>query len=174
MNAGRRRNAPPQGETTQGEVTRDEATQGDQPETFRLLKEYLQFQVDTSWYIHANENNAPELSYLTLGLSGEAGEFADEVKKIVRLCGQHNKYHFDQLMRNPVHRNTLEKEIGDVFWYLHRLIAFLGIDIRMLVVMNTYKLFHRIKKMDEYRDMEWPFTAISYQEAHDWFKEIGD
>ena len=69
----------------------------------KVAQEYLKFQKDTRWFKHAGEGNAPELSYLMLGLAGEAGEAADEFKKIVRLCGQKDDIRFKALMTHPEH-----------------------------------------------------------------------
>lgn len=146
-------------------------------------KEYNEFQKATSWYKHAHERNAPELGYLTLGLVGEAGEFADEFKKIIRKCGFLEDGSFDRLMMDPRNRVNLHKEIGDVVWYLNRLLHFLGLDLEMVMVMNTYKLYRRLKGTDsknpqrpEFADLEWPFTNpdYSWEAIHEQFKDIGD
>jgi len=139
-------------------------------------KEYNEFQKATSWYKHAHEHNAPELAYLTLGLVGEAGEFADEFKKMIRKVGFLEDGSWDQIMCHPEHRANLHKEIGDTLWYLNRLIHFLGLDLEMVMVMNTYKLYRRLRGRPEYKDLKWPFTNpdYSWEAIHEQFKDIGD
>lgn len=141
-----------------------------------VAKEYLEFQNATSWFKHAGEHNAPELAYLTLGLIGESGEFADEVKKITRLSGYFDDGHFQALLIHPGHRPVLHKEIGDVVWYLNKLLAYLGLDFDTVMVMNTYKLYRRLKGRPEYDDLQWPFTDphYSWEAIHEQFKDIGD
>lgn len=139
-------------------------------------KEYLEFQNATSWYVHAGEKNAPELSYLIHGLNGESGEFTDEFKKITRKCGYTNPTEFARLMHHPEHRATLHKEAGDVVWYLNKILDFLGLDLEMVMVMNTYKLYRRLKDRPEFEELEWPFTNpdYSWKAIHEQFKDIGD
>lgn len=148
-------------------------------------KEYLNFQNATSWYAHAGEHNAPELAYLTLGLVGESGEFADEVKKITRKSGYFpaTDKEFQRLLLHPEHRRVLHKEIGDTVWYLNKLLDYLGLDFEMVMVMNTYKLYRRLKGTDPrnpqrtvFKDLKWPFTnpLYSWDVIHEQFKDIGD
>ena len=60
--------------------------------------------------------------YTCLGLAGEAGEVADELKKVIRdnltieLCG--NTF----LDFSPERKKNLQAELGDVFWYWCKLI----------------------------------------------------
>ena len=86
-------------------------------------------------------------------------------------------------MNYPEHRTKLHKEIGDTLWYLNRLIHFLGMDLEMVMVMNTYKLYRRLKGFDipgggrpEFDSLEWPFTNpdYSWEAIHEQFKDIGD
>ena len=57
------------------------------------------------------------LAYLTLGVTGEAGEVAEKIKKIIRN---------DEGVVSPEKREELKKEIGDVLWYLAMLSRELG------------------------------------------------
>jgi len=126
-----------------------------------IISKYTDYQDATSWYKHWNEDNAPELSYLTLGLVGEAGEFADNVKKIVRKVGQLDITGFRVAMREGAERG-LTDELGDVLWYLNKLCTFLGVTIEDLMVDNTAKLHERYGRES---GAEWPFDHITFEEA---------
>ena len=126
-----------------------------------LTFEYTDYQIKTTWYAHANENNAPELSYLALGLAGEAGEFADAVKKLVREVGQRDDDAYYREMKLHV-RDKLIDELGDVLWYLNKLTTFFGLTIEDLMIANTVKLHERWGIPN---NVEWPFTHISYEDA---------
>lgn len=68
---------------------------------------------------------------LTLGLVGEAGEFAEKVKK---------KYRTTPLVPEP---GTMGKELGDVLWYLARLADVYGFTMSQIMAMNVEKLESR-------------------------------
>lgn len=93
------------------------------------FKEYQQKTGDTAMY---PKNEA--LNYLTLGLSGEAGEVAGKVKKIIRDKGG---------IVNPEDEKALAKELGDVMWYLAQLCTYLGADMGEVAQANIDKLASR-------------------------------
>ena len=62
-----------------------------------------------------------------LGLSGEAGEFLDMIKKWIF----HNK---------PFDEEHAKKEIGDVMWYVAMLCFSFGWDLDEILQMNVDKL----------------------------------
>ncbi len=126
-----------------------------------IIREYVGYQWRTTWYAHANECNAPELSYLALGLAGEAGEFADAVKKIVREVGQADPNAYWKAM-NEGARDKLINELGDVLWYLSKLTVFLGLSLEDLMVDNTVKLHERWGIPN---GVDWPFAHITFEEA---------
>ncbi len=138
---------------------------------------YRLFLQNSSWYTHVAEGNLKELTYLTLGLGGEAGEFTDEIKKIVREDG------FDGAITSidgPT-RRKLVLEIGDVLWYVTRLGDMLGLTIDDLMVLNTLKLFRRMHALAEEGKLpidapSWPFyyVGVSEQDAVEfWESNIG-
>lgn len=71
------------------------------------------------------------LSYLTLGLTGEAGEIANKVKKILRDDG-------GSLTKEKTEK--LLEECGDVMWYLAQLVEYLGSDMETVAKENLEKL----------------------------------
>lgn len=62
-----------------------------------------------------------------LGLAGEAGEFADKLKKL--------HYH-----SKPITSEDMAKELGDVLYYVARLAGHLGFSLQQVVEMNVEKL----------------------------------
>jgi len=78
-----------------------------------------------------------ELSYLALGLVGEAGEIANHIKKVLR---DYNGKVTDEM------KKTLINELGDVEWYIARLCEFLGTTIEDVMQINFEKLESRKKR----------------------------
>lgn len=72
--------------------------------------------------------------YPTLGLVGEAGEVAEKVKKIFR----DNNGELD-----AERKTVLEKELGDVLWYLAQLATELGLSLDDIAKNNIAKLQSR-------------------------------
>lgn len=72
--------------------------------------------------------------YPTLGLVGEAGEVAEKMKKIIRDKGGQID---DQT------RIELQKELGDVLWYLTQLSVELGLTLDDVATANITKLKSR-------------------------------
>ncbi|UTH13308.1 nucleoside triphosphate pyrophosphohydrolase family protein [Macrococcus equipercicus] len=70
------------------------------------------------------------LTNYALGLTGEAGEVADQIKKHV--------FHGHQL-----DRDELKKELGDVLWYIANLAAVNGIELAEVAELNINKLKKR-------------------------------
>ena len=83
--------------------------------------------------IYPKENNM-DLIYTVLGLTGEAGEIANKVKKIIR----------DNDGRlTPEVRDALEGELGDVLWYVAGVAAALGASLDQIAFKNLAKLQSR-------------------------------
>ena len=74
------------------------------------------------------------VSYLALGLNGEAGEVAEKVKKIIRDRGG--------VIGNQ-HQDDLVKELGDVLWYAANLASVLGVELEEVAQTNLDKLQSR-------------------------------
>ena len=74
-----------------------------------------------------NEIDAGGLLNGCLGLSGEAGELNDIVKKWI--------FH-----KKPLDREHMKKEIGDVCWYIADICHSMGFDLGEIFQMNIDKL----------------------------------
>ena len=71
----------------------------------------------------------------TLGLVGEAGEFAEKIKKCIRDTSDYN----DQ-------KEELLKELGDVLFYLTSLCNYFDSDLSIVMEMNIRNLHDRKKR----------------------------
>jgi NTP pyrophosphatase (non-canonical NTP hydrolase) len=77
------------------------------------------------------------ITYPTLGLVNEAGEFAGKVKKIFRdKDGQISEED----------RQALKAELGDVLWYLAQLCTELNLTLSEVAEHNLEKLFSRLER----------------------------
>lgn len=86
---------------------------------------------------------AREYIYPTLGLVGEAGEFADKIKKVFR--DRKGKISKD-------YKEELKKELGDILWNLSQCATELNLSLDDIAKTNIEKLksrFIRGKVMGE-------------------------
>lgn len=67
------------------------------------------------------------VSMAALGLTGEAGEVADIIKKVL--------YH-----SHPIDRDKLRKELGDVLYYIASMASALKLDLSEIALVNIEKL----------------------------------
>lgn len=72
--------------------------------------------------------------YPTLGISGESGEVAEKVKKILR--DKEGKVDEED-------KKEIAKELGDVLWYIAQLSSELGLDLDDVARGNIEKLRSR-------------------------------
>ena len=79
-----------------------------------------------------------DLVYPALGLTGEAGEVADKIKKFWRNDGITEGWRL-----NEEQRDALLKELGDVAWYLTALAQSLGSSLAAVLEMNRVKCLDR-------------------------------
>lgn len=82
-----------------------------------------------------NERDVPIARLMTaaVGMSAEAGEFTEIIKKLVfqgKELTEENKIH-------------LLKELGDVYWYFTQAMLGLGVDLNEVVLTNVTKLSAR-------------------------------
>lgn len=91
--------------------------------------DFDEYQVESATTAKNNiKNNVP---YLALGLTGEAGEVAELVKKAIRDTG------------GSLDTDKLKKELGDVLWYVSQLASHYQIDLSDVANGNLNKLFSR-------------------------------
>jgi NTP pyrophosphatase (non-canonical NTP hydrolase) len=92
--------------------------------------EYMKLAWNTAIYPKAGDN----LYYPTLGLSGEAGEVANKVKKVMR--------DFNDVMNDDL-REAIKDELGDTLWYVAALCIELGVTMDDVAECNIKKLRDR-------------------------------
>lgn len=98
------------------------------------FNEYADETDRTAIYPDAGEGSADALAYVGLGLVGEAGELANQIKKILR---------DDNGEVTVERRETIKKELGDVLWYAARLCRELYLDMDDIAEANIEKLLKR-------------------------------
>ena len=98
-----------------------------------LLNDYHLESRSTARYPDAGNN----LIYPTLGLTGEAGEVADKVKKLLR----DRSGVVDQRFTDDV-----ALELGDVLWYVAQLATELGLTLEDVASANLRKLKSRSQR----------------------------
>lgn len=75
--------------------------------------------------------------YPALGLGGEVGEIQEKMKKVMR----DREGYIDSDLKA-----LLEKELGDVLWYLSQLASELGLSLEDIAINNIKKLRSRQKR----------------------------
>lgn len=93
------------------------------------VNEYQQKALETAVYPQQYK-----IIYPALGLTGEAGECSDKVKKVIR----DNPCKFTEQKKEEI-----AKEIGDVMWYCATLANDIGYDLETICEMNYNKLHSR-------------------------------
>ena len=93
------------------------------------LNEYQNKALETALYPQESK-----IIYPTLGLTGEAGEVADKVKKVIR--DNNNTFSEDK-------KKEIMKEVGDVLWYAAVLSHDLGYTLEEVAEANYEKLASR-------------------------------
>lgn len=97
------------------------------------FKEYQKKSRKTALYPNLGDN----IIYPTLGLSGESGEVAEKVKKLIR-----DK---DGVIDDEF-KDEIEKELGDVLWYISQLSTELGLEMDDVAEKNIEKLYSRLDR----------------------------
>jgi NTP pyrophosphatase (non-canonical NTP hydrolase) len=96
------------------------------------LSEYQRLSRSTAHYPRQEA-----LTYPALGLAGEAGEFADHAKKVIRDDGGEV---------SAERREAMGKELGDVLWYVAQLATELGLELDEIAQGNLDKLRSRMDR----------------------------
>lgn len=97
------------------------------------FEEYQEKSRKTAIYPNAGEN----FVYPTLGLSGEVGEVAEKIKKVIR---DKNGVMDDES------REMIQKELGDVMWYVAQLASELKLSLDEIAQKNIEKLYSRMER----------------------------
>ena len=97
------------------------------------LNHYQQQARETAMYPNLGNNPI----YPTLGLSGEAGEVSEKVKKVMR--DKNGVFDDDS-------RYQIVLELGDVLWYVSQLSSELGFDLEKVAIENLKKLSSRAER----------------------------
>jgi NTP pyrophosphatase (non-canonical NTP hydrolase) len=95
------------------------------------LNEYQKEAAKIAFYEH------DDIAYCALGITGEAGEIADHVKKMLR---------DDKGELTNEREQQLVKELGDVLWYVARMAGKLGYDLDIIAIRNLEKIQDRLKR----------------------------
>jgi NTP pyrophosphatase (non-canonical NTP hydrolase) len=95
------------------------------------LEEYEEFVLSLA-SPSSTESYEAKIVTAGLGLSGEAGEFADHVKK-------------DVFHKKPMNKESAVKELGDVLWYLAFASRAIGSNLQEVMEVNVAKLSARYK-----------------------------
>ena len=98
------------------------------------LRKHMKRTITTAVYPFAGLGDVQALMYVALGLSGEAGEIANQVKKVARDDGG---------MVSAERRAKVVDELGDVMWYWLRLCYEMSIDPYDVLMHNEAKLTER-------------------------------
>lgn len=98
------------------------------------LRAHMNRTATTAVYPFSGSGNVQGLMYIGLGIAGEAGEIANQVKKIARDDGG---------FVTPERRGKIEDELGDVGWYWLRFCYELGFDPYEVLARNEQKLRQR-------------------------------
>ena len=97
------------------------------------FEEYQKKSRKTAVYPKAGDN----VYYPTLGLTGEAGEVANKIKKIMR---DKNDQVDDET------REIMEGELGDVLWYVAQIATELNLSLDEIAQKNIDKLYSRMER----------------------------
>lgn len=108
-----------------------------------LVSEYQKRTADTAIYgLSINDAFAHNegvgqylrVAYVSGGICGEAGEIAEHVKKALR---------DDSMYFTPERVIKIQKEIGDLCWYVSQMCTELGLDLNLVMARNLEKLLDR-------------------------------
>ena len=83
------------------------------------------------------------LAYCGLGITGEAGEVADKVKKLYRDDKIHEMDAVAKQVCLDIHKQGIAKELGDVLWYITAMANILDLSLEEVAEMNYNKLMKR-------------------------------
>ncbi len=121
--------------TQEGQLELEFGTQTNETHKYKRISDLDMYQqVAKSTAIYPREQ---AIIYPTLGLTGEAGEVANKVKKIIRDGSNKND---EKLV------SEIKAEIGDCLWYIAVLADDFNIKLSDIASANIEKLANRQKK----------------------------
>ena len=98
------------------------------------FNEYQKKSAEFDLYKKTSDLKSPAFIEKVLGLTGEAGETADKIKKLLRdQDGQ----------ASPEDKAAIKKELGDVLWYIANVARYLDVDLDDVATTNLEKLSSR-------------------------------
>jgi NTP pyrophosphatase (non-canonical NTP hydrolase) len=101
----------------------------------KLITEFNDYQEKASkTAVYPKKGKAIALMYTALGLAGEAGEVANQVKKILR---------DDNMEITPERYAKIKDELGDVLWYVAAMCSELMVNMGGIANSNIEKLAQR-------------------------------
>jgi NTP pyrophosphatase (non-canonical NTP hydrolase) len=103
----------------------EQTTSGPSSHFEKLMMRYAELEVQDA--------NIPKLTTAALGITAEAGEFAEVVKKIFLQGKPYNE-------ENIFH---MKRELGDIMWYMAQACMALDTDFDEILSMNVEKLSAR-------------------------------
>jgi NTP pyrophosphatase (non-canonical NTP hydrolase) len=92
---------------------------------------------DYEAFTDTTDRSPKQLWYYGLGISGEAGETSDKIKKAYRLAGLNGGA---ETVLEHLDRDGLIAELGDTLWYLVRIARTLGVSLEEIMSANEAKL----------------------------------
>ena len=98
------------------------------------------------WFPTNHTSQRAAITHCTLGLAGEAGEVADEIKKILG----HGK---------PIDKAKILNEVGDVLFYADRVLAAFGATMSECMEANFSKLSTRYPTGFDSAERKFGFTV---------------
>ena len=99
------------------------------------FKEYQKLAITTDTFGGLPQPiTSPAFMSKLLGLSGESGEVAEKFKKI---------YRDNQSKLGPEQLKEIQKELGDVLWYINALCCYLGLSLEDVAEGNLNKVLDR-------------------------------
>ena len=121
--------------TQEGQLELEFGTQTNETHKYKRISDLDMYQqVAKQTAIYPREQ---AIIYPTLGLTGEAGEVANKVKKIIRDGTNKNNENLVQ---------EISAEIGDCLWYISVLADDIGVKLSDIANNNLIKLENRKKK----------------------------
>lgn len=106
------------------------------------ISEYQRKAMETAIY---PSGDFAGLAYAALGLNGEAGEFAEHVKKIARDSdATESREKLDSAITARL--DSMVKELGDVLWYVAAVCREIGVPMEQIAEQNIIKLQSRMER----------------------------